>query len=312
MLDWTIAIAAGLLLAAITYAGRAAGRRAPLGVGAAVLRALAATLLMALLLDAPVGRAAVPPPLVALDVSSSWTRGRDSAAYHQARDSAARLAGDGVLLVGDSLRVGGAPRGASDLASRVRPAIERAVAAGRTLVLFTDGELDDADALDRLPVGSRTSVTAPAPVVDAAVAELEGPRAAVGGDTVDLAVRVAAGARGAPAGRLRLLVDGAAVDSAETVALPAFGELRVQRRVPLPRREGHVLLAARVTVAGDAEPANDSVAVPVELSAAAGVTVVSTAPDYDLRYMLEVLRGTVALPTRAYEEIAPGRWRAEG
>ncbi|HEU4632262.1 MAG TPA: hypothetical protein VFS08_21100 [Gemmatimonadaceae bacterium] len=312
MLDWLIALAAGLLLAAITYAGRAAGRRAPLGVGAAALRAVAAALLVALLLDAPIGRAAVPPPLVALDVSASWLRGGDSAAYRRARDSAARHGDGQPLLIGDTLRLGSPPAHPADLASRVRPAVERAVAAGRALVVVTDGELDDADALERLPRGSRTIVVAPVAGVDAAVATLESARAAVGGDTIDVTVRLAAGARGAPAGRVRIAVDGVTVDSAATPSLPAFGELRLPRRVPLPRREGHVLLSARVGVPGDAEPANDSVAVPIDLSAAAGVTVVSTAPDYDLRYMLEVLRGTVALPTRAYLEIAPGRWRLEG
>ena len=39
---------------------------------------------------------------------------------------------------------------------------------------------------------------------------------------------------------------------------------------------------------------------------------VSTSPDFDARYALDVLRGTLAVPTRGYFRVAPGQWRAEG
>ncbi|HEY0971374.1 MAG TPA: hypothetical protein VGE02_10460, partial [Gemmatimonadales bacterium] len=68
MTSWLLAVAAGLVLAAVAYAGRAGARRAPLGVLAAALRVAAATLLVALLLDAPAGSARPPRTLVALDV----------------------------------------------------------------------------------------------------------------------------------------------------------------------------------------------------------------------------------------------------
>ena len=308
--SWLLALAAGALVAALTYAGRAAGRRAPFAVAAAVLRALAATLLVALLLDAPAGPARVAPPLVALDVSASWTRA-GGGAYAAARDSARRLA-PGTLLVGDSLRVGDGPERPTDGASDVRPAVERALAAGRALVLLTDGELDDAAVLARLPAGSRVRVLGRNGRADAAIAAVEAPRAAVGGDTAELRVRLGAGAGGAPAGVLRVAVEDGAAASVPVDSLPAHGERTYDVRVPLPRREGSVLVRAAVATAGDAEPANDSATVVLELSEAAGVTVASTAPDFDLRYMLEVLRGTVALPTRAYLQVAPGQWRVEG
>jgi hypothetical protein len=308
---WLLSLAAGAIVAALTYAGRAAGRHAPFAVTAAALRALAAALLVALILDAPVGPARVAPPLVALDVSASWARAGGTSAYEAARDSARRLAPT-ALLVGDSLREGDGPERPADAASHVRPAVERALAAGRTLVLLTDGELDDADALARLPAGSRVRVLPRASRPDAAVAAVEAPRAAVGGDSAEVRVRLAAGAGGAPAGVLRLSVEDGAADSVQVDSLPAFGERTLAIRLPLPRREGSVLVRAVVAAAGDAEPANDSATVVLELSEAAGVTVASTAPDFDLRYMLEVLRGTVALPTRAFLQVAPGQWRAEG
>ena len=308
--SWIVALAAGAAVAALTYAGRAAGRRAPLAVVAAALRAVAATLLVALLLDAPVGPSRVPPPLVALDVSASWARGGGDA-YDAARDSARRL-GASALLVGDSLREGDGPERPTDGASDVRPAVERALAAGRTLVLLTDGEVDDAAALSRLPAGSRVRVLPRAGRPDAAVAAVEAPRAAVGGDSAALTVRLAAGGAGAPPAVVRVGVEDGPTDSVGVDSLPAFGERTVALRVPMPRREGSALVRAVVAAPGDAEPANDTAMVVLELSEAAGVTVVSTAPDFDLRYMLEVLRGTVALPTRAFLQVTPGQWRVEG
>lgn len=308
--SWIVALAAGAAVAALTYAGRATGRRAPLAVAAAILRAVVATLLVALLLDAPVGPARVPPPLVALDVSASWSRAGGDA-YEAARDSARRL-GTSALLVGDSLREGDGPERPIDGASDPRPAVERALAAGRTLVLLTDGEVDDAAALSRLPTGSRVRVLPRAGRPDAAVAAVEAPRAAVGGDSAELTVRLAAGSAGSPPAVLRVGVEDGPADSVRVDSLPAFGERTVALRVAMPRREGSVLLRAVVAAAGDAEPANDTASVVLELSEAAGVTVVSTAPDFDLRYMLEVLRGTVALPTRAFLQVTPGQWRVEG
>ncbi|HEX5581540.1 MAG TPA: hypothetical protein VFX39_08190, partial [Gemmatimonadaceae bacterium] len=190
MTSWLVAVAVGLVLAAVAYAGRASARRAPLGALAALLRALAATLLVALLLDAPAGAARAPRPLVALDVSQSWTRG-GAETWRSARAEAERLAGGDLLLVGDSARTGEPPERPADLASAARPAVERALATGRPLVLVTDGELDDAEVLERLPAGSEVRVGEPAAASDLAAVALDAPSAAVGGDTLALRARVA-------------------------------------------------------------------------------------------------------------------------
>jgi hypothetical protein len=39
---------------------------------------------------------------------------------------------------------------------------------------------------------------------------------------------------------------------------------------------------------------------------------VSTAPDFDARYALAVLRGALSIPTRGYYRVAPGSWRVDG
>jgi hypothetical protein len=71
-------------------------------------------------------------------------------------------------------------------------------------------------------------------------------------------------------------------------------------------------LAAAVSATGDVEHRNDTVAVPVQVSRAAGAVLVSSSPDFDARFLLPVLRGAVALPTRAYFRVAPGQWRLGG
>ena len=118
MTTWLLAVAAGLVAAGVQY-GR--GAMQPRTLPLALLRALAATLVIALLLSAPAGRAATERSEVALDASESWTRASDGSAWKAALDSVARQGGT-VRQFGDSVRVasGGEPR---DHASRVRDVV---------------------------------------------------------------------------------------------------------------------------------------------------------------------------------------------
>ncbi len=313
MSAWLLAIGAGIALALLGYTGRVAVGRAPLVVIAAALARGGATIMLAvLLLDAPLGRSRPPAPLVALDVSTSWNRGGASTPFQEAATGARRESSGPLLLFGDSLRERSAPTEPTDMASRVAPVVERAVGSGRSLILYTDGGLEDAGALERLPRGSAVRVPELPPLLDAAPLAIDAPRAVVGGDTVEVAVRIGAAGRAVPGGVVRLLLDDQPLDSARLDSLPAWGEQRMAMRARMPSHEGIAILRAVVAADGDEEPRNDTLGVALHLSAVAGVTVVSTAPDFDLRYMLEVLRGTTALPTRAYIQVAPGQWRREG
>ena len=311
MLAWLLAVGVGLAVAAASYTGRLwrASRRVPL---LALLRAAAATLLVALLLDAPAGPTRALAPFAALDASASWLRGADSAGWSRARSLAAQADADSVFLFGDTLRTASPPAAPGDLASRVRPAVERAVAAGRPLVVVTDGELDDPDALALLPGGSTLRLLARAPRPDAALATLAAPRAAVAGDTVEVQVGIVAGGAPVSAGRLTLFVDATALAAVDVAPLGAGVERDVAVRVVVPRQDGARVLRAVMVSPGDVEPRNDTLAAALEISPAAGVVLASTQPDQDVRYLLGVLRGTVALPTRAYLQVAPGQWRVEG
>ena len=75
MIVWLIALIAGAIAAVAQYGRRpSAGLALPL----AVLRALVATLIVALLLGAPAGRGSRAATDVALDASESWLRASDT------------------------------------------------------------------------------------------------------------------------------------------------------------------------------------------------------------------------------------------
>ena len=315
MLSWLAAAAAGLLAGFLQYGARRGARSG--GAGArlaalALLRAGAVALLVALLLDAPLGGRRAPAPFAALDASASWRRGGDTSAYADAVAQLRAVRADSLFLTGDSARPAAPPPRPEDRASRVRPVVERALAAGRPLVLFTDGAVDDPESLAELPAGSRVQVVPPAPRPDVAVVGVEAPRAAVRGDTIEVRVSLAAGARGAGAGAVALTLAGRPLASVALDALPAWAERTVATRVPVVVPDGATLLGVALSSAGDAESRNDSLATTIEVAPAAGAVLVSTSPDLDSRFATAVLRGALALPTRAYLRVAPGVWRVEG
>lgn len=311
MTAWLLAAAGGALVAALQYLvrGRLAGAAS---VAAAVARAGAVTLLLALLLDAPAGRSAERTPLVALDASASWLRGRDSSAWRSAVQAAAGYRGDSLLLFGDSVRAVREVEGLQpgDDASYLRPLVDRAAAAGRPLLVITDGELSDPDALDALPGGSRVRVLRARPRPDLAITMLEAPGAAVAGDTIEVRVSLRSAAS-APTGTLTLRLGDTEVARVATRALSSHAEVIVPLRVVV-RGEGAAVLRAAISAPGDGEPRNDTLAVALERSRAAGAVFASTSPDQDGRFALTVLRGALAVPTRGYLRIAPGRWRLDG
>lgn len=310
MLSWFIAALVGAAGAFAAYAGRRS--TSSRYVVAAALRGLSVMLVVALALDAVVGAQRTPAPLVALDVSASWRRGRDSAAFDSARREAASTARDSLIVFGDSVRRGDAKAVPNDRASRIRPAAERAMAAGRPLVVYTDGEIDDPQSLQALPSGSRIVVRGRDTQRDAAVSDLSAPRVAAPGDSVDVHVTVVAGGGGAGRGTLQLELAGRRVASVAFDSLAAHGERTVTMRLVAPQGgSGANELRATVESAGDAESRNNASSSVIDLASAAAAVLVSSSPDLDSRELAALLRGTVSLPTRAYVRVAPGQWRED-
>ena len=311
MLIWLLAAVAGVAIAVLLY-GRRESRGGVRSVALVALRAIAMTLLLALVLNAPSGPSRAPEALVALDASASLGRGADSALWRSARARVVALASDSLLLFGDSVRVARAPAGPADNSTRARSLVERSLAAGRALVIVTDGELDDPASLEQLPSGSKVEVLRRAPARDLAVASLDAPRAVVSGDTVEVRVTLRNGSLAAPGGTLTLALGDSALASARIDSLAPRAERTQTVRLSFGGSPRPAVLSAVASVAGDVEKRNDTLAVPLDISRAAGAVLASTSPDFDSRFMLPVLRGAVALPTRAYFRVASGSWRQEG
>ncbi|MBL0171437.1 MAG: hypothetical protein IPP90_12015 [Gemmatimonadaceae bacterium] len=163
---WLIAIALGVLVAWLAYARAATPGQRSRVLLLALLRGVAVAIVAALFLGAPAAPPRPAAPLIAIDASASWRRagGDDSTTVRALRTQweavvNAHAESDALVLLGDSLRDVSRSEISrllpADAATRVRPAVDRAAALGRPLVLVTDGELDDADALSDAPVGSQ-------------------------------------------------------------------------------------------------------------------------------------------------------------
>ena len=307
---WLIAVVVGGLVAAFQY-GRAA--LTPRFAALALLRALAVMLVVALLLDAPAGRPGVVAPLVALDVSESWLRAAPACTrWREAMDSARALGGSDWIAFGDSVRSERRPDAPEDRASRLRAVADRATGGRRPVIVITDGESDDAEAMSDLPHGSRAIVMACPPGRDAALTALEAPRTLLSGDTTTVRITVAAGAAGVAAGRVDLRLDDLVLGAAPVMDLAPYGEQVIELRITAGGAERASVLRATMRAAGDMEPRNDTLGVGVDVSRSPAAVFVSTAPDYDAREAVAALRGVTSLPTRAYYRVAAGAWRAEG
>ena len=308
MISWLIALVAGAGAAVWQY-----GRRLPHDAyrrALVALRAVAVLLAMALLLDAPLGARARPQPLVALDVSSSWRQGGASQFAEAA--SRAKAAGGDLLLFGDSLRSGDVPEQPTDIASRVGPAVDRAAALGRPLILLTDGQLDDAETLDALPAGSQVDVLAAPSAVDAAVRSIELPMAAAPGDSVDLQALVVTAAAPVPAITLAArLADGTVLATASLGALGPWAEREWRVRVRVPDRRDAMVVRVIASATGDVEHRNDTLSTVLDVRGGPSVVFVSTAPDEDARFALDLMRGAMKYAVRGFLRVAPGQWRDE-
>ena len=309
MAVWLVALTAGAVAAFVQYA-RHRAPALPGRVALAALRAIALALVVALLLDAPLGRPRPIPPAVFVDRSLSMTRG-DSTLARIAADSARAAGADSTWAFGDSVRAvsDGTP---GDADTRIRGVIERSLASGTPAIIVTDGELRDSGALDGLANGSRLIVVPRRPHRDAAIATMDAPRAAVEGDSIGVRLTLAAGAGGAAAGQVSLILGTQLLGRWPVAEMSPWGERQLELRARAAAPQGNTVLRAVVASPGDAEPRNDTLAAAVEVSRAASAVFVSTSPDQDSRFAMALLRGALSLPTRGFLRVAPGNWRHEG
>ncbi len=321
MIRWTLALLAGAVVAWFAY-GRASTASRLYRNALAALRCLAVVLLAALLLGAPSAPARPASAMLALDASQSWLRSSglpseaQSAAFVRSFVDSLRGPTTDLILVGDSIReldvdelLAFTP---SDASSRVRPAVDRAAALGRPLLLITDGEIEDPEALADAPAGSSVHIPVHPELADIAIVELLLAANATGGDTLQATALVSAGGAGAAAGSVRLLLDGRPVANASVANLAPYASTRVSLPLIVPRGSRISIVTAVVSSSGDRQARNDTLTTVLEVGDRPPAVFVSTAPDLDVREALRLLRGALSLPTRAYLRLAPGTWREEG
>lgn len=209
----------------------------------ALIRFGALALVAALALGAPAAPRQPSAPLVALDASLSWLRagGDDSVTLRSLQSQWQQVVAETEGDIGDVVVFGDSARAISrgdigrfiprDVASRVRSAVDRAAALGRPLIVITDGELDDAEAIADAPLGSRiarlSSDSTRAARRDVAVADLTSPASATAGDTLRVSALLTAGAAGATDGSLVFLLDGVIVGQLPVPALAALASTRL-------------------------------------------------------------------------------------
>jgi hypothetical protein len=308
MMRWGLAVLLGGGVTWLLY--RRAGSRAM--VALLLLRWIAVTAVVALLLDAPLRRAVPPRPVVALDVSASWIVGGDASAWQAARalvDSLDPGRTEAVRLFGDSMRTAPLPDQPTDVGSRIRPVVEWALATGRPVHVVTDGRLDDPEWVARLPIGSTVHRIAHPPRAAAVLTALEAPAVAPAGDTIVAEVTVTADAGGAPAQELTLARDGETIVRRAVEAMGPYETRLVAVPVPLPVGAAAVRLTASLR---DAATVEDTLVQSIRVTGGAAAVVLSTAPDQDARFVVAALRAVRRGPVRAYWQVAPGVWRVDG
>jgi len=310
-----LAVLVGIVCAAAALAlyllVEKAGRQ---GVPLAVLRAVAWGSVAALLVNPGCRRERVRPVTVLLDGSRSMSDTAGDLRWRAALDTARALAGQAghILVFGEVPRAWTPSLRPDAPVSRLLPALREAAASGGPVAIVTDGEVDDAASLPTDIVrAARIAVLARSRVHDAAVAALALPAALRSGDTARASVDVVARGFAAKDTALLELREGRRVAARARVSL-AGGSARVDLAfVPAAATADREVRRydARLTLAGgDGEPRNDDLASAAAVTRAAAIVVVTTAPDWDFRWLTSTLAATAGAPVRAFAAVGPGRW----
>ncbi|NOT07749.1 MAG: hypothetical protein HOP28_06010 [Gemmatimonadales bacterium] len=258
-------------------------------------------------------RAGSEPALVLLDGSLSMIagggkgeegRGRWTEALALARSlGEVRIVG---ALPGDTLPTGGR--------SRLATAIAGARASNRRVIVVTDGEIEDADAIPpEALAGVEVRVLERKLSADLAITRLEGTTRITPADSLRLDLEVESfGTPGAKTVQVTAR-EGDRVWLRGAVVLDPAGRGRAVLQGPVPQvpAGAHTLTVALVGAA-DAEPRNDARLLVVTVVPTPGVVLLASPPTWESRFLLETLRDVSALPVRGYLETERGRWRRAG
>jgi hypothetical protein len=299
-----LVIAGAVALAALTYLWlERLGRR---GLVPLACRALAWSALGLLLIN--LGCPARDPPgrpLILLDGSLSM--GAAGGRWAEARGTAARLGevrefGDEGTTAPDSAPTRGR--------SRLGPALTAAAAAGRPVVVVTDGEVDDAgqvpaDLLARTGVLLFERKSTP----DVAITEVLGPARVATGDSVVVAVEIRALAGAVTESVTVTLEDGDRRLVSRVARLGPSRSARIRLRTSASGLSpGEHILRVRIDP-GDADPRTDVRLHPVTVLPTPGIVLVAAPADWDSRFLYRALKDVADLPVRGFARLGD-RWRS--
>jgi hypothetical protein len=244
--------------------------------------------------------------LVLLDGSLSMDAPGGS--WAEARDSA--------LRVGD-VRVFGDESASSDTTptrgrSLLRPALTAAAASNRSVVVVTDGEIEDAGDIPPELLGRAAVVVFPRqPRADLALVNVAGPSRVTTGDSIVLDVEAQAVA-GAGADSLEVEV----LSGSKPVSSRSFrvrSGAMARSRIAFPSAvigPGDHVLRVRLAGVGDEEPRTDTRLHLVTVTPTPGVVLLAAPADWDSRFLYRALRDVAQLPVRGYARLDGDQWRS--
>lgn len=271
-----------------------------------VFRAVAWTALGLLLLDLS---CPVPPsvarPLVLLDGSLSMAAA--GGRWSEARDSALRL-GE-VRMFGDeqASRDTTPSRGRSLLGA----GLLAGSAAGRAVIVVTDGEIEDGpDLPPDLLAQAGVRIFPREAVSDAAVTSVVGPSRIAQGDSVKLVIEFGAYGPGPDSTRVEVRTDHRVL-AQQRVLLARGGLTRLSIALtPGTLSPGDHLLKVSLAGTEDAEPRDDARLHLLTVTPTPGVVILASPADWDGTFLYRTLRDVAQLPVRGFTRLDAGSWRS--
>jgi hypothetical protein len=260
--------------------------------------------LLLLNLSCPV-RGAPQRPLVLLDASLSM--GGPGGRWTEARDSAQRWG---------EVRPFGDERASADTApargrSLLAPALLAASVSDRSIIVVTDGEIEDAaDLPPDLVARSGIRVFPRRSRPDLAITSLTGPARVTAGDSIPLDFQIDAVGDSAPDTVAIEVTSGSSRLTSRTIRL-RNGAGREHIVLPSgPLGAGDHLLRVALAHWTDAEPRTDARLHLVSVAATPGVVLLAGSADWDSRFLYRTLREVAQLPVRGYVRLDADRWRS--
>jgi hypothetical protein len=297
VLALALAIAVAVALAWWSWRERLNEPRARLAAGA---RAVGLAALLLLLLDPGIGvRAGGGRAIVLLDNSISM---------HAAGGQAAE-AGKLAASLGDTVPFGEAAPGEPGGRTALSDALAGAVAAGRPVVVVTDGEIADSAAIPADLLAQATVRVLPRRTgADMALVDVRAPSRLAAGDSLTMDVD-AWRTPDAPDTASVLVLDGNTplLHGALRFA-GARAQLHLTGALPHGMKGEHWLQVIRAGAA-DAEPGDDARWLKLNVTPAPGIVLLADTPDWDARFLYRTLVDVAESPVRGYAQLERGQWR---